>query len=128
MQRSQVLVRRADFLAAAKTGQKIVTTSCVIQWRGHEEKDSPSPFLSPDMPRFGLTASRRLGNAVTRNRIKRRLREALRVHLNHYGLPATDYVFIGRRQTFDAPFEVILRDIRYALRRIQRESEPATSE
>ena len=49
--------------------------------------------------RVGYTASKRVGNAVKRNRAKRRMRAAVAETLAFYGTPGTDYVLIGRAQT-----------------------------
>jgi ribonuclease P protein component len=55
-------------------------------------------------PRFGLTVTRKAGNAVQRNRIRRRLREAIRLHAAGDMLPGNDYVIVGRPEILTAPF------------------------
>ena len=69
--------------------------------------------------RVGFTCSKKVGNAVARNRAKRRLREAARMVLPEIGRPGWDYVLIGRRDvTADRPFELLLSDLRHALSRL----------
>jgi len=69
--------------------------------------------------RVGFTASRKVGNAVVRNRAKRRLREVARV-LAERGRPGTDYVLIARAGTADRPYMALVADLETALRRVDR--------
>ena len=63
----------------------------------------------------GFTATKKIGNAVTRNRAKRRLREAARVLLPQHGKPGWDYVFIARMDTADIAWPRLLDDMESAL-------------
>ena len=72
------------------------------------------------MVRVGFTASRKVGNAVVRNRAKRRLRAAAAQILAAQGKPATDYVLIARGATAERPYAALLADLASALRRIER--------
>jgi ribonuclease P protein component len=65
--------------------------------------------------RLGLTASRKIGGAVERNRAKRRLRAAAEAVLPLYGLPGNDYVLVARRETLTRPFEGLIGDLKSAL-------------
>lgn len=65
--------------------------------------------------RVGLTVTKKLGTAVTRNRIKRRLRAAVRDVFPLLAEPGHDYVLIARRKAFHAPFPVLLDELRAAL-------------
>lgn len=63
----------------------------------------------------GFTATKKVGNAVTRNRAKRRLREAARALLPLHGKPGTDYVFIARMDTATIGWQRLLDDMESAL-------------
>ncbi len=84
----ETLSKRSDFVAASKA-EKYVGKSIIIQARPN----------SLQTIRVGYTASKRVGNAVARNRAKRRMRAAVAETLASYGTPGTDYVLIGRAQT-----------------------------
>ena len=65
--------------------------------------------------RYGVTATKRIGNAVTRNRAKRRLREVARTLLPALGRAGHDYVLIARDRTVDRPWDRLLSDATRAL-------------
>jgi len=100
------LKKRPDFLKAAK-GIRRVTTGVTIEL-------CPSPGGSAGV-RVGFTASRKIGNAVARNRARRRLKAAAQALLPLYGLPGNDYVLVARRETLTRPFDGLLCDIKSAL-------------
>lgn len=103
-----VLKKRADFLRAARA-RKTVTPGFILQTRARDDDD---PLI-----RIGFTCSKKVGNAVARNRAKRRLREIARLTIPVHGQPGTDYVLIGRAgATADLPFASLLDDLRAALR------------
>jgi ribonuclease P protein component len=66
----------------------------------------------------GFTCSKKVGNAVARNRAKRRLREAARQILTGEAAMGHDYVLIGRQETLRRPFVLLLQDLRTALKRV----------
>jgi ribonuclease P protein component len=68
--------------------------------------------------RIGFTASRKVGNAVARNRAKRRLRALAAAILLGEGKPGTDYVLIARAGTVDRPYDALIADLAAALRRV----------
>jgi ribonuclease P protein component len=107
------LKRRADFLAAASSGFKFVKPALIVQARRRKEGE-----LSPSPIRIGLTATRKLGNAVTRNRVKRRLRSAAAQIIPQLGLAGCDYVFIGREDACRGTFADLIRDMKHALKRL----------
>jgi ribonuclease P protein component len=73
--------------------------------------------------RVGFTASRKVGNAVTRNRAKRRLRAVAAAVLPCAGRPGTDYVLIARSGTAERAFAALLADLEAAVRRVDRKAE-----
>ncbi|EPX86923.1 ribonuclease P protein component [Salipiger mucosus] len=105
-----VLRKRADFLAAARARRQPVQ-SMLVQARFRHDGD---PAI-----RVGFTCSKKVGNAVARNRAKRRLREVARLALPQIGQPGWDYVLIGRRDiTAQRPFVQLQGDFAHALRKI----------
>lgn len=84
---------------------------------------APAPPEAADAMaiRVGFTASRRVGNAVLRNRAKRRLRAAAAEVLTRAGRPGTDYVLIARAATPSRPYRALVADLDGALRRLGRE-------
>ena len=71
--------------------------------------------------RVGFTASRKVGNAVMRNRAKRRLRAAAAEVLAREGRPGTDYVLIARGATGGRPYAELVGDLEAALRQVERQ-------
>jgi ribonuclease P protein component len=102
----QRLQKRADFLRLAARGKKIAKYGFVMQVLG----DGAAPH-----PRIGYTATKKIGNAVTRNRAKRRLREAARLGLAGRELPGVELVLIARRETATMPFATLQQNLRRSL-------------
>ena len=110
MKPREVMRKRADFLAANK-GLRCATKGFLLQARARRDDD-------PAM-RIGYTCSRKVGNAVARNRAKRRLREVASLVLPEAGKPEWDYVLIGRPDvTASRDFEQMQDDLRYALDKV----------
>ncbi|MGB7268591.1 MAG: ribonuclease P protein component [Albidovulum sp.] len=111
--RLEVLTKRADFLRAAQAKRQ-GTGSFLLQARLRRPDEA-----DPDVIRIGYTCSKKLGNAVARNRAKRRLREVARAVLPQNGRPGWDYVLVGRPQaTATREFTQMLADLEKALAQI----------
>jgi ribonuclease P protein component len=100
---------RADFLRAAR-GFRRSTASLTL-----ESCPTPEDAARPGRLRVGFTASRKVGNAVARNRAKRRLRAAAAALLPLYGHAGNDYVLVARTATLTRPFPALLDDLKAAL-------------
>ncbi|HET9427902.1 MAG TPA: ribonuclease P protein component [Allosphingosinicella sp.] len=103
------LTRRADFLAA-NGGRRAPMPGFVLLVRPRDDGDLTL--------RLGLTVSKKVGNAVVRNRMKRRFRELARIVLPDAGIPGADHVLIGRASGVDRPFDQLEKELRQALLRI----------
>ena len=105
--RLMTLTNRAQFLAAARARRQ-GSGSMMVQARDRRDDTSHVGV--------GFTCSKKVGNAVARNRAKRRLREAARAVLPIHGRPGWDYVLIGRAEvTATRPFEALKDDLARAL-------------
>ncbi|MCV0395726.1 MAG: ribonuclease P protein component [Rhizobiaceae bacterium] len=69
-----------------------------------------------DPPRFGITVTKKTGNAVERNRVRRRIREAIRVHAAGDMRSGNDYVIVGRPEILSAPFDALKAELSRRLR------------
>lgn len=101
-----VLTKRADFLAA-NSGIRNARSGFVLLTR---------PNGGQGM-RFGITVTKKIGNAVVRNRMKRRFRELLRAALPGAGLPDHDHVLIGRAGGVERDFHQMAEELAKALER-----------
>ncbi len=102
------LRQRAHFLAVA-SGSKAPAPAFVLQARNRRDE---GPV------RFGFTVSKKVGNAVERNRVRRRLREIVRLSAATRLRAGHDYVLIGRRAALNLPFARMKEDFEGALRRV----------
>lgn len=122
------LKHRSQFLRIARAGRAWTSPGLVLQvWRRDDRDRMPLPSAI----RVGFTASKKVGNAVARNRARRRLREAARLLLPASAAAGRDYVLICRRTTASRPFPLLLADLQASLRRLgaeRRETTPPVPE
>ncbi len=107
------LQRRSEFLRI-RGGARWATASFVL-----ETKPRTGPTTG-SQARFGFTVTKQLGKAVTRNRIRRRLREAVRLVAATNARVDHDYVLIARGPALERPFADLARDIEIAFARVHR--------
>ena len=100
------LTKRAQFLGAAR-GIRAGRQNLSLQAVGVEQSE----------PGIGLTVTKKAGNSPERNRIRRRLRAAVRACSGAF-LPQHDYVLIGRREALGAPFEKLVSDLNSAIAKV----------
>ena len=109
----QTLKKRSDFLAAAEAARQS-TKSMTVQARNRNDGRGDI--------RVGFTCSKKVGNAVARNRAKRRLREIARLILPISGQPGHDYVLIGRANvTATTDFAAMQTELAQSLQKLQSE-------
>jgi ribonuclease P protein component len=116
------LKKRADFLRAAR-GIRRVEGAVTL-----ETTPAPRQAARPDALRVGFTTSKKIGNAVTRNRAKRRLRAAASQLLPLLGRGGHDYVLVARGTTVARPFPALLSDITTALKAAHRKLDAKAGE
>ena len=101
---------RAGFVAARSKGEKALSRGLVIQANENEASHW----------RVGLTATKKIGNAVTRNRARRRMRALARSYLAPVAQPGTDYVLIARHDTATADWQDMAKGLQKAIRYLHR--------
>ena len=100
------LKRRAEFLRVSSKGRKVPVHGLVLQALPRDD-DAPA--------RLGFTVTKKVGNAVVRNRTRRRLKEAARLLLREAPVVGADLVLIGRDATRGRKFAVLMDDLKRAL-------------
>jgi ribonuclease P protein component len=119
------LLKRPDFLRVAALRRKWAAPGLILQ---------VAPTTDPagaEALRVGFTTSKKVGNAVARNRARRRLRAAVHDLFGAQAARGNDYVVIGRRETLARPYSLLLQDLRTALKRVgalQQGASPAAQE
>ncbi|WP_290994481.1 ribonuclease P protein component [Hyphomicrobium sp.] len=108
------LKARSEFLAV-RGGRRSSTPAFLVEMR--ERPDVITRAV--EGPRFGFTITKKIGNAVTRNRIRRRLKAAFAADLKQRTLGACDYVVVARRAALDRPYALLLGDVTQAMSALQ---------
>jgi len=103
------ITKRSDYVKASG-GRYIKTSSLFLQKVKRDDKKNP---------RYGVTASKKIGIAVERNRAKRRIRHAIKEVLPKYGKNGYDYVVVATVKTNKASWKTILNDLEKAFREIK---------
>lgn len=109
--RPEGLRRRGDFVRASR-GTRVAMPAFTVQMAPRENGNAHAPA------RFGLTVTRKVAGAVDRNRIRRRLREALRLGGALGAKLGRDYVFVARRAALSTPFPELLAQMTEGLARL----------
>lgn len=107
------LKKRQDFVHLNHNGRKFITKGFVLLALSRGENN---PFS--DIIRVGFTTTKKLGKAVIRNRIRRRLRAVAQKVFPTSGQKTYDYILIGRMTTNDCSFERLVNDLNFALEHI----------
>ena len=103
------ITKRSDYVKASK-GRYIKTSSLFLQKVKRDDKK---------IPRYGVTASKKIGIAVERNRAKRRIRHAIKEVLPKYGKNGYDYVVVATTKTNKVSWKTVLNDLEKAFREIK---------
>jgi ribonuclease P protein component len=121
--KSARLLRRREFLAVRQGGRGFAEGPLAASWLPREADRPPTRPASGGVPaasaRVGLTVSSQVGGSAVRNRIRRRLREAVRRELS--SLPAVDLVIVARASSKEAGVEEFRKWLRQVVKRIERE-------
>lgn len=110
------LRRRADYLRVQGAEIRAARPGLLLQ---------AAPGADSETLNLGFTASRKVGNAVLRNRARRRLKALAADVFPKYARPGHDYVLVARKDTPARPFAELRRDLEQALRRLRLWQEPA---
>ena len=103
------ITKRSDYVKASR-GRYIKTSSLFLQKVKRDDKK---------IPRYGITASKKIGIAVERNRAKRRIRHAIKEVLPKYGKNGYDYVVVATIKTNKVSWKTVLNDLEKAFREIK---------
>ncbi|MFN7038890.1 MAG: ribonuclease P protein component [Alphaproteobacteria bacterium] len=106
------LKKRREFVDLSRNGQKVVLNNLILLYKAsndclHETNNS--------YVRLGFVASKKIGNAVERNRAKRRLKAAVNLSITIHSAPFYDFVIIARKNVLKSDFIEIIKELNYAL-------------
>ncbi|WND04106.1 ribonuclease P protein component [Temperatibacter marinus] len=124
---------RPDYLAVAATRRRWVTPSFILQYMPpataletpSKEVSEAENFRSKGQvaPMVGFTVTKKVGNAVVRNRIRRRMKEVARVIVPSHGEQGARYVMIGRHGGLENSFEKMQKDLIWALEKLAKNAD-----
>ncbi|MEC7831188.1 MAG: ribonuclease P protein component [Pseudomonadota bacterium] len=110
LKKIEKITKRSDYIRAANSIFK-KSSSLVVQFYNRGDTSGP---------RYGITASKKIGNAIKRNKAKRRIRHLIKNLLPKYGKNGYDYVFVAKDKVIESPWdsllqetETILKDFKY---------------
>lgn len=106
------LKKRQEFKKISNQGKRWITSGFILQCLSQDQ------LLPLNQIRFGFTASRKIGGAVQRNRARRRLKEVVRLNIDHAQIN-NDYVLIARDKALTLDFQKLVKDFIWALEHIQ---------
>jgi ribonuclease P protein component len=110
------LKNRTDFLRVSRARRRSVAGGLIVETAPRPTDPAKSVAADEAPPfRVGFTTSRKVGNAVERNRARRRLRAAVEQVMPLHARRGQDYVIIARRTTLTRPFDKLIRDLESAL-------------
>jgi ribonuclease P protein component len=115
--------KRSDFLHLSKTTLRFHSKTSLVLAGSMPEKYLFNPHTKTidDVCRFGLTVSKKIGNAVVRNKTKRRYRQAfLQLHKENFTQNHFDYSIIAKKEIIDCDFQKIYDDLKFCLKHIKR--------
>lgn len=116
-----ILKKRAEFLAVQHHGVKQVSHNAVLQ--AVSRKNGRQGVGVKPAIGVGFTASRKVGNAVERNRAKRRLRAWVRLNLHKKGIVGVDYVFIARQNILSESWPKLENNLERAMSGVNQKIE-----
>ncbi len=106
--------KRKNFLLVSRNGKYKKCSNLIVQYYKRENDES----CKKNIVRFGITATKKIGNSVKRNRSKRRLREIIRELLPIYSAPGFDYVFISKKTLYEEKYAHLKREVAETLKLI----------
>ena len=110
----QRLKRRSEFLRVAATQRNWIAPGLILQVRQRNGEGADTQDA-----RVGFTVSRKVGNSVERNRVRRRLKSVATMMMTKHAQVGMDFVIIGRKNTLRRPFADLVSDLTVALKKLK---------
>ena len=103
----KTIKKRIDFLKVSKKGKKIFTKGFILQ----KYKRNIDDKIENNVARIGYTITKKIGNAVIRNKIKRRFRAIIKEILNNYLKKNYDYIIIANKKSISMDYKELKQDL-----------------